>query len=499
MKKYREFLKEEAELRDTEGVPGDWMGKTDAKAERDLGVRKDFPGPQFHAMMGEMMGSLAKINSIISQTGSKDEIYPKLSQLALDAVGEEFPGVLDAINVDIAMVDMGDIPGEFEDFEKVSKNPKSKEQQAEEISSKKREQSSDVEGDEDDNENENPEEMKQDIMDMLNSSELKGHIDKRKLMNLVTQGEGLNTKKILHGDTIKNGLDEIFGDKSDEIFRLYERLIDINQKKDWVIPINHTASAMDNAPGGIAGACQVKIDKEDGSSQNNDDQESDESQNEGGQEQDGAYKLLVKVRGVDLLMLIHELVKGIYLAMSVGGLQSIEDDTMKMATKMSTSSFSDEAEDWRYGPYVAAELRDFINTCEGSDKVEGIRLYVFGRMVELPPEEFLPLMYGIFEKTSDAKSKIEEIISDINDQFDEYNRQVVEYDLEHGNKEDSDVQDVQGDDEEGDDVLVKIRKDNEAPRGYDKMSQTELNDVLNQLLDDENYTEVDKLMKYIKK
>ena len=55
----------------------------------------------------------------------------------------------------------------------------------------------------------------------VDMDEVKSGIDKQKIANSITQGEGKNTKNILHSEEVKEGLNRIFGQtKGREIFTL---------------------------------------------------------------------------------------------------------------------------------------------------------------------------------------------------------------------------------------------------------------------------------------
>jgi hypothetical protein len=486
MKRYKQFIKEEAELKDTSGVPEDWMDKTDQKAQDELGVEKD---QMNHQLMMQIMPLVDRIKRLVDSAGDKEEVATKLSELAIETIGEEFPGLTDLIKTDVKMVDHHEVTDDvsFDDvsFDDVPKDPKDKEEMEQALLKQLEDQEKDEE---------EKEQAKEELLSMLDSDELKSEIDKQKLINLVQQGEGLNTKKLLHSETSKNGLREIFGDKTDELLRLYKQLTELMVKVNWMIPVEQGAEMMSRDKGTLSGCCSLEWDNDEDGDEEGESQDSDEE--DGGE--DKQKQLVLKVRAVDYPMLLHELVKGIYLAISVGGFSAISNPDMKKAAKMATSSFRDEAEDFRYGPYVAAELRDFINSCVGSDDVGGIRAYVFGMMVQMPAPEFLELMLGIFEKTDKAKETIESFIRDIKESFDEYNRQEVEHNLDNDGEDDrhDTPPEVEGEPEV--DELDKIRQQANEPRGYDSMSQGELQTVLNQLLDDGNYAEIDKLRKYIK-
>ncbi len=506
MKKYKDFLNEEADLEGNAGVPEDWMGKTDTTAQADLGVSKDEPrderspsglGEQGERVAREMGMVGNQIKGIINKaigSSNKADVYKKMSNLAIEAVKEEFPGVFDNVKLDVQMVDPGRVADDF-NFGEVEHEPIDNEEVADELMDKDREER-------EDDEDYDAGDAQEEILDMLADEDgsLKNEIDKAKLINSVTQGEGINTKTIIHGDVVRDGLSDIFGSDGPTLLRLCSKISELATKMNWVMSVDVTAGNLGMDPENVSGATNVEWEDdedEEGGEEGGEDNEGEEKNAEGG-------KYVIMVRGVDLTMLIHELVKGMYLLLASSGLQSISDKNVKRATKLATSSHTDEAEDFRYGPYIAAELRDFINTCEGADKIDGVRIYVFGAMVQLPADEFLKLMLGIFDKTSEAKYTIEGIISDIIESFEAHRRGEVEHDLDNGpnipgldsSSDDEDGEFADGDD--GENELDKIRAKADEPKGLEELSNKELQAKIDQLLDAGEYDKIPAIQKYMK-
>jgi len=504
MKNYQEFIKE-AELSKTEGVPEDWIRKTDVKAQRELGVRKDeptrqvppglrpppgmpplppgteLPGPETMALVGKINRLVQNVMPIFRKY-DKDEVYPKMTEIAIEAVKSEFPNVLDNVTLDVKMVDMFKVAEEMPDIKETPKKPKSEEEQKQKI--EKEEGSENDEGSDNDS-NETP------IDDFLRSPELKKEIDKVKLMNAISQGEGLNTKMILHSDVVKDGLKEIFGDDWQIVFNTYDEMSKIHLQLNWSLSIDFTAKNMSDNPEGIAGTVQVGWDDDD---EEDDEQTqsaedilksieqgeslSDMSDEISDQLEGGRGK--ITVRAVDLAMLIHEIVKGIYQLVVVSGMQVMKDERTKMAAKMATDSFADEAEEFRYGPYIAAALRDVVNKCEGSDKYPNARLYVFGLMVQMDAQPFLNLMLEILKESDSATEMVQSLVDQVNEMFDEYQQKEVEYDL-----------DSDGDDDQ-------IIPSQPVKKEYKDMEQWELQELVDMYLDSGDFGEIEKIRPYLK-
>ena len=95
----------------------------------------------------------------------------------------------------------------------------------------------------------------QDIAKLLGIQENIQEIYKRKIINLVSQGEALNTKHILHSQEIKDGIKKIYGEKATEIFTIWDKITKEAAKLDQNDNLNNN-SRMPNA--NLAGAVDIK-------------------------------------------------------------------------------------------------------------------------------------------------------------------------------------------------------------------------------------------------
>jgi hypothetical protein len=184
---------------------------------------------------------------------------------------------------------------------------------------------------------------------------------------------------------------------------------------------------------------------------------------------------------------------------------------------LNTSSFEDEAEDFRYGPYIAATIRDFVNQSPNMDRFPNMREFVYGKMNEMSTDDFLDLIKRILmskvNNSDDAIARrkintmIDQIIQmlgqyDMETALDKYDDDNDKYKIDNENDYD-DVLD--GDEGDADDEISKLIANTNKPKeeesgeiDYSKMSQRELQNHLNQALDDVDYATVDKISKYIK-
>ena len=530
MKRFIDFLNE-AQLKGSKGLPSDYLSDVESKAQRELGVTKD--SPQTGGRYFEQIMKLTQDSSRVAYGGLSPQdqrnISEKLEELAKEVIYAEYGNILDNVDLDIRLVPYGKVAEEMPELSDISERPASKREQEREMQS--------------DEEKEDQEEVdkKKSFLDKLfkkseekekfvGSEEYKERVDKAKLINNIIQGEAKNTKKILHSELVKQGLTKIFGTPKDkQIFKVWDDLTKVADKLDWIIPIEDKAEMMASGPGHFAGSVQVKWPE----SEQEEEYEEEESefQMEGDEDtpsprsaEDILKELesgedledleeeigelfshgnpVIKVVGVDFPMLLHETVKGIYELIAAAYLPSAEaqKEEIKKAkvVKMAVSSYEDEAEDFRYGPFIAAALRDFVNNCKGSDRYPNMREYVFGKMVLLEAKEFLSLMKEILEKSNSAKLKIEEIISEIIDELREYEISMID-EPDYGGEEKEEKEEVEEDEIEK--LIKKSQEPDEVESDevdYSTMSKRELQEVIDQALEDEDWATLDKIKPFIK-
>lgn len=394
IKKYQKFL-EEITIKGNIGVPGEsgeegeskYLSNVERRAKRELGIEGDTPRdiPRYGSELMSLLGQSLRV------TRGKEK---QLEDLALKVIMSEYESILDGVELDIKLVGQGR-PADIMDSDTPAQPP---------------------------------------MMRLTQDPELKMEVDKAKLLNNVIQGEAKNTKNILHSDIVKDGLKEIFGEGEwRRIFDMWDRMTKLASKLDWIVPIDAKAHMMENAPEGMAGAVKVewvtkkedKKDKEDLASKILKDLE------KGGDIKDNEEEISellsettpkITARGVDFPMLLHETVKGIYELIAANAIP--DDPELAQKVKINVSSFADEAEDFRYGPEIAADLRDFVNsiideiskTDSRVGEIPNLREHFFGRMAdrkEMKSEEFLRLFRGILKGDPLSRTKSKKILMDI--------------------------------------------------------------------------------------
>ena len=486
MKSFLDFLKEEVTIKGNTGVPGEGPeGREEPSYLRgieDEGRRKAQGNP--NQIGGRMMQLMGSNKSLVR--GKEKEI----EEFAEEIIKDVYSGFMDNVELDLQIVRDGNAVKNFmddEDKKKKERNKKSKEKKEEKSSLRK-----------------------------SDNAQLKLEIDKRKLVNAITQGEAKNTKEIIRMPECLDGLKKIFGDRNGE--QLHRQLLEITEladKMDWIIPVNVKAEMMERAPQGMAGACSVdwqEEEKEEEKEEENQDLAQnilDQLQNEEGdlnnmseelEELMSSGKPIIRARGIDFVMLIHETVKGIYELIASRGIPS--DTTLASNVFLNTETFEDEAEDFKYGPQIASDLRDFINANRKTDRYPNVREFVFGKMVELPAEEFLKLMKGILMKTPEARTQVDRLIDEVIEELEGYESELSDYEMKQRfdqptPEEDSETPEL-GDSEESD-IDSLIKKTTQRESDYSNMSPREINDLIDGALDNGDYERVRMLSGYLPK
>ena len=561
MKNFEKFIKEEVDLSGNKGVPDDFMRKSDEEARKNLGVRPDDESqmrnlwPSFEDAMrqSQQILSTGPNGQRLSQQEVQERIT-KLEKLAEKVVRDQFDEILDSsikpIELDIKLVPMGAVNREIEDINQVPQQAKQPTEQEQEEQDKKDEENRKKE------EEERSEEEKRQHAEEgeeTPGTDLVDAVEKKKILNMITQAAGKSTKDIIRAsDIVDEGLQEIFGDGYRTILNLWVQMSDIADKMDWVIPIDRKSSMMKNAPGGMAGAVQVKWESFSGNLYNMNLLLEKE-----------ATKIVIKSTGVDFPMLIHETIKGIFLFLQSGAIK--KDKKTAEIVKRATSSFMDEAQDFRYGPPALQMLLLFVNKFSESGDYKRLEARVFTILavdkeramsaaknateehkeflqkkadIARTDKEFLDIMKSIFSvfdsverngkieftvneerfNTSLAKREVKKIIDYIVEDIEDYKREIEEWEQEQREKEeenkyrqeqpgqaDSDDEFVKPDESESDiDALIKKslyggeEEEETGEVNYSELTQRELQELIDDALDAGDYKRVQMLAQYMK-
>jgi hypothetical protein len=565
MKRFSDFIKEEIDLRGNSGVPRDFMRNSEEEAERNLGIQPDSGQagmsqvwPEFQRLMGQSMQMMMQgPDGRPLGRPQMQERVEALQNLAKDLIMDEYGDILEAsskpVELDIKLVMMGQVNQNVPDLRDVPSTPERNPREDETHESEDEEdQDSECPGGNCSNDGgEDNDETTED--DQPTGSVLNAAM-KKKILNMLTQGEGKATKDIIKASPIvEDGLQRIFGNNGERILRIWGEMSDIADKMDWIIPIQDKARMMSGNSGGMAGATDVTW----------------ESLNNSTfsiqllKENQDYRKITVKAVGVDFPMLIHEAVKGIYLLIQSAAIKKDKEFAKKV--KAATSSFLDEAQDFRYGVTAQAMFNDFINACKDSQKYKQMRTRVFRLLANdkerltakanevsktnkevgdaikkeaalaLTDEKFLEVfcsLLSVFDKTSEAgnggffnrnrgrinfvinperfnesvaKTVIEGLIKHIVDTEEAYEQAIKEWELEQklGPATNYDEPDTE---EDEDPLGLGLNKKEEEPvddgvysdEDLSKMRKRDIQELMDAALDAGDYDEVRRLSGFLK-
>lgn len=372
MKKFSDFIKEEIDLRGNSGVPRDFMRNSEEEAQRNLGVRPDDESqmrevwPQFQQLMGQSMQLMMQgPDGRPLGRAQMQERVEAIQNLAKDVIMDEYGEILEAsakpVELDIRLVMMGQVNQNVADLRDVPATPERTPREDETHESEDDSECADgsCSNDVGEEENDQSNDDDQPTGSVLNAAM------KKKILNMLTQGEGKATKDIIKvSPIVEDGLQRIFGNNGQRILRIWGEMSDTADKMDWIIPIQQKARMMSGNSAGMAGATDVTW----------------ESLNNSTfsiqllKENQDYRKITIKAVGVDFPMLIHEAVKGIYLLIQSAAIKKDKEFAKKV--KAATSSFLDEAQDFRYGVTAQSMFNDFINACKDSQKYKQMRTRV---------------------------------------------------------------------------------------------------------------------------
>jgi hypothetical protein len=332
-------------------------------------------------------------------------------------------------------------------------------------------------------------------------------IQKRKIANNITQGEAKNAKKALNSETSIEGIIAIMGEQNgNRYIDLLNKISDMADFFDWSIPMDVQKDMWERDKSGFSGSVKVSWEKDEEDEEEEKDaldilkdlEENPEFDPEDVEDLFDEGKTKITARGLDYAMLLHESIKGIYELIAAASIP--QDEETAQIVIMNTDTLADEIEDLRYGPYIAQDLRDFINTFPESDRIENLREFVFGHILDennLSDEDFLKLMNDILlgmpillnpnavldEEFADqiraaasrAKLQMSRIVKEIAQMMGDYERSVAGMDM---GEMPGRAADMEVDTESKEDIMAKI--DIALDRG-DFAEAKRLSDILNKL------------------
>lgn len=209
-------------------------------------------------------------------------------------------------------------------------------------------------------------------------------IERRKILRTIQQGKGLASKAILNLPMFKRGIAEILGDRASEYVSILNKISNIAQFNDWRFSEEMIKMML---RGGTAGACKIEFEEKENLSptEHEDKQKSaeellDEIANGGDLEDSEAAADLIEgtgakivARGVDMSVLIHEAIKGIYMLPLQLSLEHLSEEEAELVIS-NTDTLLDEAQEFKYGPEMQkAFYKAIISNPEVKERLDSFR------------------------------------------------------------------------------------------------------------------------------
>ena len=447
-------LVDEASLRDNPGIPGEggkegnYLSKVEGRAKERLDSLQRKHGADI---------SFPRFMSIVSrarqiQAGKEKE----LEKLAENAIRSYYGSILEEVTLNIK-------------FPKADQIKKSMEKVPSE-----------------------PPEMPQ--LKELKDSNIISEIQKRKIANNITQGEAKNTKLCLNLPEVRDGLIRILGqEKGTEYKDLLNKITEIAGFFDWQIPMEVQLEMWKRDKSGFSGSVSVEwvSDKEENiedlAQKVLGDLENDTEVPEEAEEIFEQTTPTINALGTDFAMLLHETIKGIYEL--IASVAIPDDEETAVTIIMNTDTLADEIEDLRYGPEIAADLRDFINEFPETADIPNLREHVFGKMMAMDAKDFLELMYMILNEDPKAKPVVQEFVDEISE---EINR----YELGQAGIDNDD--DYEPGEKYGETPVSASAQTEPEEIDYSELSRREIEKLIDKALDAKDYDTVRDLSKYLK-
>jgi len=551
IKNYQKFL-EEISIFGNPAIPGEGeeKGKESSYLGDELKSKRSELGLTGAQSIPELGGKLNSLSRMAKEWTKDSETRKKLISLAKSVLNKYYGRIINKFNIelDIDFINPTEVPSFMEDLDS-RRDFEAEMDFAESESDELEEELSNL--------------LSGESVEMPTSSseekttepEIETH--KRKIANLLIQGEAKNIKHILHSEEIKTGLQRIYGEKWKTIFDVWDEITKIADKLDLLIQPKDRATQMTSNDSGFAGASG--IDWEEMESEGGEMAETEEDfgdiegdvdlesmfDDEGswGEEKSKPkkWKPILVARGVDFPMILHESIKGLWEFLSLGGIPTDKDLAKKVTSE---TGMMDEPEDWKYGPMIAKSFRKFISENDKVNDYENVREELFKVLIDkdtMSTTEFMKVFRGILldlEKSEEklkmlvstkkmtqseaddkmrefkrmknnARRKVDELIDQIvediesweryYDELEEYNRKMKEYEseLEEYNMKMAKWEEQQkGKESQPEEESDESQTESEID--YSKLGKKDLEKLMNKALEDGDFETLGKIKPYLK-
>lgn len=389
VKGFEDYLNE-ASLRGNIGIPGEegsgresWLDKITRRsnaAAREFAMRSRDDIQNF--------GNLIE-RSVRLQSGHEEE----LSQLTVEAFRELYGYLLEEIELDLKVSTREEVKGSME---------------------------------------ETPDKPEMPELEELEDQGLINQVHKRKILRTIQQGKGLSAKSILNLSIFKNGLTQIMGQEAAaEYLTVLNKIANVAQFFDWEMP-EELQKQMWQARQGFSGSCDIEFDEEETKEKEDiaqkvlDDLANGEDITDSPDAEELVDGLNVRIvaRGIDLSVLIHESIKGIYKLITQAALESLYGGDAEKVL-MNTDTLFDELQEIKFGrqmqdaffkqvsehPIVARKINDMISQDASDIEIsafqEKLNYLFFNEIAQLGKEDAKEMLDVVNEILSESPAAAE--------------------------------------------------------------------------------------------
>jgi hypothetical protein len=240
---------------------------------------------------------------------------------------------------------------------------------------------------------ETPESSPRQNIEAIVDERVLNEIMKRKILRTIQQGKGLNSKALLNLPLFKDGIKEILGTRAQSYIDNLNNIVKVMAFFDATLSEAQISRAIKS---NAQGACDIEIEekkKDEEETQKDAEQLIKDLENgidltETESDILSEVEVKIKARGVDLGILIHESLKGIYKLCTQMSLEHLPEEIAKQVLQ-NTDTTMDEPQEFKYGPSMQRQFEKVINT---HPKVKSIiddltRNIVHGEGDEIPESE----------------------------------------------------------------------------------------------------------------
>ena len=285
---------------------------------------------------------------------------------------------------------------------------------------------------------ETPDDQPQELEEITDNALLDA-IQVRKILRTIQQGKGLSVKEILNSEIMKSGIEDILGEDAAEYIRTLNKVCSVAQFFDWTVPEEVQKGAWQNRNGFAGG---VKLDFPEESEEPKADaaeallkdleEGNDIINNPEAEELLSDINTTIEAIGIDLSVLVHETVKGIYMLTVQWSLDSLsEEDAEKVIAN--TDTLFDELQEIKYGRQmqntffkivarnvkVIEKISELSRNSTSDDAIiafqEQLNFIFFGKLVAISkedPKEFLRIVNNILSENDEAVRECTSLIDD---------------------------------------------------------------------------------------